>query len=74
MEQLKEVSETLHQAHNAQDGLKRLVDVYKAAGDNEQMQATSLEIEEGEQKLLELDETKQKLSTLLRELDEEDGN
>ena len=55
--------------HNAQDGLKRLVDLYK--DDSAQQIATISEIEEGEQKLREWGETKKELTDLLRRMDEE---
>ena len=52
MEQLEEITETLHQAHNAQDGLKKLIDLYEASKDTEQMNNTLVEVEESEFKNL----------------------
>lgn len=72
MEQLEEITETLHQAHNAQDGLKKLIDLYEASKDTEQMNNTLVEVEESELKLKELSANKEKLSDLLRKLDEEE--
>ena len=69
MDQLKEITDLINQTHNAQDGLKRLVDLYK--DDSAQQIATISEIEEGEQKLREWDETKKELTDLLRKMDDE---
>jgi len=72
MSQLGELSENLHQAHNAQDGLKKLIDLYKASGDEEQLKNTLIEVEESETKLNEMSKNKDKLAKILRELDEEE--
>lgn len=71
MNQLTELSELLHQAHNAQDGLKKLIDIYQASGDKQNLNNTLLEVEESEIKLKEMTQNKQKLADLLRTLDNE---